>query len=158
MAINDFIGTVPVFVPEHFFVGHLEGWAVIESLAGGLQKRARITASGQLDQETGAILFSETYTFDEGHSDTLHWTIRKSSPGHYIGIENRIEGEAVGEQAGCAFHWKYTRDTPQGNGKSTKLNFDDWFYAIDDRACIVRGSSGRVGLAFATAHVTYLKI
>ena len=158
MPIGDFNGSVPVFLPEQFFLGRLEGWAVIENFVGGLQKRATITAAGELDRETNAILFTETYTFDDGHSDTLHWTIRRSSPGHYIGIENRLEGEAIGEQAGCAFHWKYTRDTPQGNGKSTKLNFDDWFYAIDGRACIVRGSSGRAGLPFATAHVTYRKL
>jgi hypothetical protein len=158
MAIDDFVGTVPVFLPEQFFAGQLEGWAVIESPIGGLQKRASIKASGRIDQETGAILFTETYTFDDGHSDTLHWTIRKSGPGDYVGIENRLDGEAFGEQAGCAFHWKYTRETPQPNGKSTKLNFDDWFYAIDEHACIVRGSSGRAGLPFATAHVTYRKL
>lgn len=158
MAISDFEGTIPAFLPEQFFVGRLEGWAVVESLIGGLQRRATIAATGKLEDGTASILFTETYTFDDGHSDTLHWTIRKSSPGHYLGIENRLEGEAVGEQAGCAFHWKYTRDTPQGNGKSTRLNFDDWFYAIDDRACIVRGSSGRAGLPFATAHVTYHKL
>jgi hypothetical protein len=42
-----------------------------------------------------------------------------------------LEGEATGEQTGCAFRWKYTRDVPQADGKSTRLNFDDWFYAID---------------------------
>lgn len=42
--------------------------------------------------------------------------------------------------------------------KSFKLNFDDWFYAIDDRACIVRGSASRAGIPFATAHVTYRKL
>jgi Protein of unknown function (DUF3833) len=123
-----------------------------------LQRRATIAAGGKLEDGTGAVLFTETYTFDDGHSDTLHWTIRKASPGHYFGIENRLEGEAIGEQAGCAFRRKYTQDTPQGNGKSTKLNFDDWFYAIDNRACIVRGSSGRAGIPFATAHVTYRKL
>ena len=46
----------------------------------------------------------------------------------------------------------------QGDGKSFKLNFDDWFYAIDDRACIVRDSAGRAGIPFATAHVTYRKL
>ncbi|WP_338025256.1 DUF3833 family protein [Bradyrhizobium yuanmingense] len=92
------------------------------------------------------------------HSDTLRWTIHKLGEGPYTGHENRLEGEATGEQAGCAFHWTYTRDTPQGDGKSFKLNFDDWFYAIDDRACIVRGSAGRAGIPFATAHVTYRKL
>jgi len=158
MSIDDFKHTVPAFLPEEFFVGRLEGWAVFESLVGGLQKRARISAHGILDVDTGAVLFVETYEFDDGHSDTLHWTIRKLGSGSYSGLENRLEGEAQGEQAGCAFHWRYTRDTPQADGSTTKLNYDDWFYAIDERACMVRGSAGRAGLPFATAHVAYRKI
>lgn len=158
MAIDDFKGTVPLFLPEVFFVGRLEGWAVLESLVGGLQRRATIAAVGSLEHETETVILTETYTFDDGHSDTLHWMIRKLEPGKYSGMENRLEGEAEGEQAGCAFHWKYTRDAPQKGGKSLKLNFDDWFYAIDATACIVRGSTGRAGIPFATAHVTYRKI
>ncbi|MBR0825337.1 DUF3833 family protein [Bradyrhizobium manausense] len=158
MAIEDFKRTEPAFLPETFFVGRLEGWAVVESLIGGLQKRATITAVVTLEEETDTVLFTETYEFDDGHSDTLHWTIRKLGEGQYSGHENGLEGEATGEQAGCAFHWKYTRNTPQAGGHSTKLNFDDWFYAIDGRACIVRGSAGRAGIPFATAHVTYRRL
>ncbi|MCK1711413.1 MULTISPECIES: DUF3833 family protein [unclassified Bradyrhizobium] len=158
MAIDDFKGTRPIFLPEQFFVGRIEGWAVLESLVGGLLKRATIAAHGEFESDTQIVLFTETYTFDDGHSDTLRWTIRKGDEGRYTGLENRIEGEAIGQQAGCAFHWKYTRDTPQIGGKSFKLNFDDWFYAIDDRACIVRGIAGRAGIPFATAHVTYRKL
>lgn len=158
MANDNFKGTVPAFLPEQFFIGRLEGWAVVESLVGGLQKRATITSVGTLEEETATVLFTETYEFDDGHSDTLHWTIRKVGDGRYSGHENRLEGEATGEQAGCALHWKYTRDVPQADGKTTRLNFDDWFYAIDERACIVRGSAGRAGIPFATAHVTYRKL
>jgi len=44
MGIEEFRGTKPDFLPEEFFVGRLEGWAVMESLVGGLQKRAVISA------------------------------------------------------------------------------------------------------------------
>lgn len=158
MAIEDFKTTLPAFLPEVFFVGRLEGWAVFESLVGGLQKRASITAVGTLEAETDTVLFVETYEFDDGHTDTLHWTIRKLAPGQYVGHENNVEGDATGEQAGCAFHWRYTRNTPQADGSTTKLNYDDWFYAIDGSACMVRGSAGRAGLPFATAHVAYRRI
>ena len=131
---------------------------MLESLVGGLQKRATITAEGRWDEEKQAVGFVETYRFDDGHEDTLQWTIHRLGPGQYKGAEARLDGEATGEQAGCAFHWRYTRETPQADGKSAKLNFDDWFYRIDERACIVRGSAGRAGLPFATAHVTYRKI
>jgi hypothetical protein len=155
MSIKDFKGTTPVLLPERFFDGALEGWAVFESLVGGLQKRATIKAQGQWDEAAQAIHFTETYQFDDRHVDTLRWIIKKQGEGKYIGTEWRLDGKAEGDQAGCAFNWRYTRETPQSDGKTTKLNFDDWFYLIDENACIVRGSAGRAGLPFATAHVTY---
>src|SRR4051812_12032833 len=74
VKLDDFKGSVPVFLPEVFFLGSPEGWAVMESLIGGLQRRATITAHGKLEEDTDAVLFTETYQFDDGHSDTLHWT------------------------------------------------------------------------------------
>ncbi|CCD95922.1 conserved hypothetical protein [Bradyrhizobium sp. ORS 375] len=158
MSIKQFEGMSPVFLPERFFHGRLEGWAVLESLIGGLLKRATITAEGQWDEAKQVVQFVETYRFDDGHEDTLNWAIKKLGPGKYNGSEPHLEGEAEGDQAGCAFHWRYTRETPQSDGKTTKLNFDDWFYLIDDNACIVRGTAGRAGLPFATAHVTYRRL
>lgn len=158
MAIDDFKGTTPVFLPEEFFDGRLEGWGVIESLIGGLQLRATIAAEGRWSAAEQAVHLTETYHFDDGHEDTLRWTIRKLGPGKYNGSETRLDGEATGEAEGCAFNWRYTRETPQKDDSTTKLNFDDWFYRIDDRACIVRGSAGRAGVPFGTAHVTYRKL
>lgn len=158
MSIDDFKNTSPEFLPEEFFNGPLEGWGVVESLIGGLQKRSTIEAEGSWDAAAQVIRLTETYRFDDGHVDTLHWEIRKLGPGRYSGSEPRLDGQATGEQAGCAFHWQYTRETPQKDGSTTKLNFDDWFYRIDATACMVRGSAGRAGLPFATAHVTYRKL
>lgn len=59
MAIDAFAGTSPVFLPEIFFVGRLEGWAVLESLVGGLLKRATISAHGELDASTDTVLLTE---------------------------------------------------------------------------------------------------
>ncbi len=98
---------------------------MLESRIGGLQKRATIAAEGRWDEEKQAVHFVETYRFDDGHEDTLQWTIHPLGPGKYKGSETRLDGEAAGEQAGCAFNWRYTRDTPQTDGKSVKLNFDD---------------------------------
>jgi len=153
MKIEDFDGTGPVFRPEAFFTQRLEGWGVLEGPTGSLQKRFTVQAGGQ--QAGDEIRFSETWTFDDGHVDTLNWQIRRSDAGRYRGTEDRIEGEADGELAGCAFHWRYTRETPQPDGKAVTLNFDDWFFQIDEDVVIAKGVGGRLGLPFATAHVTY---
>lgn len=83
--------------------------------------------------------------------------IRPIGDGKYSGTEDRLVGEASGEQAGCAFHWKYTRETPQPDGGTVKLDFDDWFWRIDETGLVVRGRALKVGLPLATAHVTYRK-
>jgi hypothetical protein len=156
-GIADFQGTTPLFLPDCFFQGRVEGWVLIESLLGSLQRRATIIGEGTWDEQSQVLTFTETYTFDDGLVDTLDWTIRKLADGRYSGTESRLEGDAAGEQAGCAFNWRCSRDMPQAGGSSMVLNIDDWFYAIDERVCIVRGGVSRVGLPFATAHVTYMR-
>jgi hypothetical protein len=158
MKIEDFEGKGPVFTPEEFFDGELVGWGVMESPLGSLQKRYTVKAAGRWDRGTGVISFTETWTFDDGHVDTLNWQIRPLGDGKYTGSEPLLDGEAEGDQAGFAYHWRYTRETPQPDGKTVKLNFDDWFWRIDDAVVIVKGTAGRLGLPFATAHVTYQKI
>ena len=156
MKISDFENTLPVYRPEDFLAGRLEGWGILEKITGGLQQRFTVQAEGVFD---GSVLsFRETWTFDDGHVDTLAWTITPLGGGKYSGSETRIDGEAEGDQAGCAFHWRYSRDTPQKDGSSTTLNFNDWFYRIDDRIVIVKGTAGRLGLPFGTAHVTYRRL
>ena len=83
VSIADFKGTSPEFLPEEFFNGRLEGWAVIESLVGGLQRRSTILAEGRWDAASQRISFTETYRFDDGHQDTLSWTIRKLKRGKF---------------------------------------------------------------------------
>lgn len=156
MKIEDFAGTGPEFRPEEFFDGRLEGWGVLEKPTGGVQKRFTVAAEGR--SFAGGVRYAETWTFDDGHVDTLNWEIRAQGGGRYTGVEDRSEGQAEGERAGCAFHWKYSRDTPQPDGKSMKLNFDDWFFRIDESAVVAKGTAGRLGLPFATAHVTYRKL
>ncbi len=158
MKIEDFEGTGPAFEPEAFFNSRLEGWGVMEGPTGALQKRFTVAAEGQSPGADGVIRFRETWTFDDGHVDTLNWEIRSLGDGRYSGAEDRSDGDAEGELAGCAFHWRYTRDTPQPDGKSVKLNFDDWFFQIDEAVVVAKGVGGRLGLPFATAHVTYRKL
>jgi len=163
MDIEDFNGTSPELRPEDFLAGDLEGWGVVERVTGGLQQRFTVRACGSWDEAAQLLSFTETWTFDDGRQDTLSWRIIRRAEGRYAGHEPRLEGEAEGERAGCAFHWRYTRDTPQKGGEpgvetSMVLNFNDWFYRIDERVVMIRGSAGRAGLPFAILHATYRRL
>jgi hypothetical protein len=158
MSIADFADTVPVFRPEEVFDGRLEGWAIVSGPMGKVNRRATIAAQGSHDPAAGVTRFTETWTFDDGQVDTLDWRIRAVGEGRYAGQEPTLDGEAKGEQAGCAFHWTYTRDVPGQDGDTTRLYFDDWFYRIDDTRLMVKGSAGRLAIPFATVIVAYRRI
>lgn len=158
MKIEDFEGTGPEMRPEEFLRGRLQGWAILEGPLGGLQRRASISAQGSHDPAAGTVSFHETWTFDDGQVDTLRWRIEVLGEGRYAGQEQSLHGKARGERAGCAFHWVYTREVPSPEGGTHRLDFDDWFFRIDDTGVIVKGTAGRLGLPFATAHVTYRKV
>lgn len=153
MKIEDFAGTTPPFRPEDFFTKKLQGWGVVEAPTGSLKKRFTVEAQGRLAGDI--IRFRETWTYDDGHVDTLNWDIRAMGDGRYVGDEDRLEEEAEGQACGCAFRWSYVRDTPQPDGKTAKLTFHDVFYQIDEKVVIARGVAGRLGLPLATVHVTY---
>jgi hypothetical protein len=159
MNIDDFVGTSPELLPETYLAGKLEGWGVVERVTGGLQQRFTVSAQGTWHEAAQILDFVETWTFDDGRRDTLTWRIARLASGRYAGREPRLDGEADGERAGCAFHWQYTRDTPMsGDDKSMLLNFNDWFYRIDERVVMVRGSAGRAGIPFSILHATYRRI
>lgn len=155
MDIKDFKDTLPVLRPEEYLTGELEGWGVIERVTGGLQQRFTVSATGKWNGADGVLSFKEIWTFDDGRKDTLSWEIAPREDGKYTGKEPRLEGVAQGVQAGCAFHWQYSRDTPLQDGKSMLLNFNDWFYRIDERVVMIRGSAGRAGIPFSILHATY---
>lgn len=156
MNIDDFAGTLPAFDPAEFFTSRMTGWAMLEGPLGGLQRRASLKALGR-EKGDGTFAFSETWSFDDGHTDQINWLIKSLGDGKFEGTEPTLEGKAEGIASGCAFHWTYTRNVPGKDGDTTKLNFDDWFYRIDETGTLVKGTAGRLGLPFLTAFVAYQK-
>jgi len=158
MKIEDFAGTGPEFRPEEFYHGRFEGWGLLEGPMGGFKGRFTVAAEGRRHADGRGVDFTETWTFDDDHVDRLNWTIKALGDGRYAGTETRIVGEAEGRQAGCAFHWRYTRDTPQPDGGSHKLTFDDWFWRVGETGLFARGRGGPLGAPVAGAHVCYRKL
>ncbi|MFN3501161.1 MAG: DUF3833 family protein, partial [Allorhizobium sp.] len=101
---------------------------------------------------------TEDYFFDDGHSDTLTWTILKRSENRYEGRGTLIDGTAEGEQSGCAFRWQYASDVPDADGATTRFGFDDLFILHDERHMSVHASLTKLGLEVATLEAFYEKV
>lgn len=158
MKITDFESKQPRFKLEEFFSGRLRGWGVTLTRFESFQNQFRIEAQGSWDASTRTLVLREIYTFDDSHVDTLTWTILKKDAATYEGREARIDGGADGEQAGNAFHWKYTRDVPAADGSSAKIGFDDWFWLQDEKIMIAHASLTKLGVEVATLNAFYQKI
>lgn len=158
MNIDDFADKTPPFLLEEFFRGQLRGWGVTLGRMGGLQNRFSIEAEGRWDESAQTLAIREVYTFDDGHVDTLVWTILKRSATAYEGREAHIEGLANGEQRGNAFHWRYTRDVPTKDGTKTKLGFSDWFWLHEPGRMTAHASLTKLGIEVATLQAFYEKI
>jgi hypothetical protein len=158
MNIDDFASNTPPFVLEEFFHGQLHGWGITMGRLGGLQNRFSIEAEGRWDQSANTLALREVYTFDDGHMDTLVWTIIKRSATSYEGRETHIQGLASGEQQGNAFHWTYTREVPTKDGSTSTFGFNDWFWLHERGRMTAHASLTKLGLEVSTLNVFYEKL
>lgn len=157
MKIEEFEGRKPALLLERYFSGTTLGWGIMQSRFGALQRQFRIEASGRWDEPSRTLSLTETYHFDDGQIDRLDWTIMKRDDHRYEGRETRIEDVAQGEQAGNAYHWRYSRSVPAKDGSETLLGFDDWFWLQDERTLVARASVTKLGIEIATLSVFYRK-
>ncbi|WP_168800968.1 DUF3833 family protein [Peteryoungia ipomoeae] len=157
MKLEDFEARQPAFILEEFFSGTLRGYGVTIGRLGGFQNRFTIDARGSFDAMANVLTLKEDYFFDDGHSDTLSWTILKRAENRYEGREPKIDGTADGNQSGSAFLWQYTRDVPSADGSTTRFGFEDWFILHDERHMSVHASLTKLGVEVATIEAFYEK-
>ncbi|PLK69612.1 DUF3833 domain-containing protein [Rhizobium sp. TH135] len=158
VKLEDFAEREPRFILEEFFSGTLRGWGVTIGRLGGFQNRFTIDARGRFDPEANVLSLTEDYFFDDGHSDTLTWTILKREENRYEGRETLIDGVAEGDQAGSAFRWQYARDVPDADGAKTRFGFDDWFILHDEKHMSVHASLTKLGVEVATIEAFYERV
>ena len=81
------------------------------------------------------------------------WMIDKLPDGSYRGFAHDVLGEASGESFGNAFHWSYRMEIPVGQ-RTIEVQFEDWFWALDDSRILTRSYLQKFG--FDVAEVTLL--
>lgn len=142
---------------EEFFEGSVKGFGFMHTRFGKRAQQFDISAEGRWDGKACALALTETYRFDDGHRDELKWRITKLSDTRYRGVEDRLKREAKGEQSAHHFRWRYVRDVPQNDGKTTRLTFDDCFYLQSPNLLMARASVSRFGFEVGIITVSYVK-
>lgn len=135
------------FRPDLFFIGRTAGSGEIRSASGKLLKRCRILTLGVPDANFGAMHFDETYLFDDGEVDTLHWAVVRNDAEELSATEISVVGRPVMKLDGPTWRIRFKR---VGQGPAgLALTYDAVFTAIEPEVVLKRTAVKLFGVTLA---------
>ncbi len=134
--------------------GTLDAWGMFQGRSGEVQKRFHVLIDAQWKGDTGVL--DEHFQWSDGSTSRRVWTLTRQSDGRYLGRADDVVGEAVGEVAGNAFHWRYVLALPV-DGKTYHVDFDDWMFLIDDKVMLNRATMSKWGFNLGEVTLSFVK-
>ena len=136
----------PTFDLFEFFDGHVTAYGIVQNRSGQVIQRFEVNIQGTVQDNVLTLDEDFVYTLGEGPENRV-WTIERQG-NVFSGSATDVPGPALGESYGNAFRFRYTMDLPVGDTQYA-VNFDDWFYAMDDQRIFNRSEIKKFGLTFA---------
>lgn len=137
----------PKFDIEQFFVGKVTAWGIVQNRSGEIVQRFEVNIDGRM--ENGNLILDESFKYSVGDGPAKRvWTLSQNADGTYTGIANDIAEEATGTSYGNAFNFNYEMDLAV-DGSTYRVNFDDWFWGLDDNNMINRSYIKKFGIVMA---------
>ena len=151
---KDYKSTLPRFDIEEFFTGELKGWGLVTDYKGKVTRRFTVDMNASWEGNRGELY--ELFKYQNGETQERTWYLEKRENNINVGTASDVVGEAVGEQSGFAFKWKYKLliDTQDGQ---TAVNLDDWLYQINSDALISQAKIRKFGFPVGEVIVFILK-
>lgn len=140
---SDYAAETPQLKLRDYFDGRVEGWGLVQQRGGRVLKRFHVTLDCSWQGQTGTL--KEYFRYSDGSTQQRVWTVREVAPGRYVGTAPDVVGEANGEEAGNALHWRYTLRLPV-DGSEYEVDFDDWMFLMDDKVLLNRARMSKFGI------------
>ena len=138
--------STPVFDLEDYFNGPIRAWGLIQDWRGRVRARFDVDMVGRWQGDTGTL--EEQFRYYDGKTQQRVWTITRVGPGRYEGRAGDILGTACGGIVDGNMQWAYRMDVPVG-GRTFRLTFDDWMFAMHDGVAINRSYLKKFGITVA---------
>jgi len=148
-AINgaQYQSLAPQFDLFRFFDGAVRAWGIVQDRDGNVIQRFTVDIDGHIAGDTLTLDEHFQYQVGEGPEQRI-WEIARTSEGSYTGSAGDILGSASGQSYGNAFQWRYQMDLPVDD-TTYVVDFDDWFWALDERTLMNRSAIRKFGIVFA---------
>ena len=151
---TDYIDTSPEFDLKEFFSGDLKGWGLVTNYRGKVARRFTVDLEGRWSGNNGELY--ELFSYQDGTTQERTWILEKKANGINIGTAGDVIGDAVGEQQGFAFYWKYNLLIDLED-KQVKVHLQDWIYQIDQNSVISKAKIKKFGIPVGEVIVFILK-
>lgn len=132
-AIKTYEGQKPTLVLESYFNGKMKAHGLVMDRSDEVTRRFTVSLNTTWKANVGTL--QEDFEWSDGEKTQRIWTITKVADGKYQGTAPDIDGIAIGESAGNAFHWTYKMNLKTADS-SYDVKFQDWIFLVDENILI----------------------
>ena len=129
VSIQSYQDTQPKLDLRTFFDGRLYAHGILQNRKGMVTRKFSAEIDARWEGNTGYL--DEVFYFDDGKTETRNWVLTLHDDGRVSGTAGDVVGEAEGQLAGSALHWKYTLAVPY-KGDTLNVLIDDWLYLVNE--------------------------
>ncbi|MFJ4053949.1 DUF3833 domain-containing protein [Pseudomonas sp. NPDC089743] len=143
VEVDHYAREKPVLDLVTFFSVPVQAWGIFQNRSGEVVKRFDVRIDSR--REGDRLILDEHFVYSDGTRQQRTWTLTPDGPGRWRGRAGDVIGEARGEVAGNALHWRYRLDLPV-DGRHWEMDIDDWMYLMDEDTLINRSSMRKLGV------------
>ncbi len=144
----------PVLDLRQYFDGEIEAQGMFQNRSGEVVRRFTVAIKGSWQGNVGTL--EEDFFYSDGTTDRRVWTITRIDEHNYIGTADDVIGEATGKAYGNALRWRYVLALDV-DGKTYKVDFDDWMYLIDEKIMLNRSEMRKFGFRLGEVTLAFRK-
>lgn len=150
----DFQGREPELRIEDYFDGRTYATGIFQDRFGKLRREFTVSIAGTVDGDT--LTLDEDFCYADGERSQRVWTITRMGPDRYTGTAADVVGEARGQAAGNALHWRYRLELPIGE-RIWEVDLDDWMFLQPGGVLINRTQVSKWGLTLGEVTLFFSK-
>ena len=152
--IDDYRDEAPLLDLKAYFNGTIDGYGIFQDRSGKVVKRFHVVIDASWAGDTGTL--DEHFSYSDGSTQRRVWTIIRQAGGRYTGRADDVVGEAKGLASGNALRWRYVLSLPV-DGKTYRVDFDDWMYLMDERVMLNRSTMSKFGFRLGELTLSFTR-
>ena len=158
-TIADYANEAPRLDLREYFNGELVAHGLFSDRAGKVVKRFSVKIDARWQGDEGVL--DEAFVYSDGSTQRRVWRLRRlpdaGATARYVGEADDVVGQAQGEAAGNALHWRYTLRLPV-DGREIEVQFDDWMFLMDGGVMLNRAAMSKFGVHLGDVTLSFSKL